>query len=147
MDYLITITTYGTWVHGDERGSVKRKGQFVNFDSNLKKREERSLKHPPIVFTNDQRAIVERTIREVCEYRHWELLALNVRTNHVHAVVSAGDSAEKIMNSLKSYATRRLREAGELVEVQKIWTKHGSTRPINGEVSLRNTIHYVLECQ
>ena len=25
MDYFLTFRTYGTWLHGDERGSVDRK--------------------------------------------------------------------------------------------------------------------------
>jgi len=29
LAYLITIRTHGTWLHGDERGSVDRHGQNI----------------------------------------------------------------------------------------------------------------------
>ena len=40
----------------------------------------------------------------------WRLHALTVRTNHVHAVVSADEAPEKVMTNFKIWATRRLRE-------------------------------------
>ena len=147
MNYLITFTTYGTWLHGDERGSVVKNHTFIDKDSILHKTENSILKHSPIVLTKNQREIIERTIQEICEYRQWELKAINVRTNHVHAVVFAEESPEKVMNDFKSYSTRRLREAGEFTHEEKIWTKHGSTRSIYGEKPLDAAIHYVYECQ
>ena len=50
-------------------------------------------------------AVVER-----CLDREWELLAAHVRTNHVHVVVEAEVRPERVMNDLKSFASRRLNE-------------------------------------
>ena len=43
-----------------------------------------------VILTAKQRELVEQAIRETCEVRKWILLAINVRTNHVHLVVSMG---------------------------------------------------------
>ena len=44
-----------------------------------------------IVFSEVQRALVDSAIRSVCEARRWFLHECNVRTNHVHVVVTAAD--------------------------------------------------------
>ena len=56
------------------------------------------------------RNIVERTIREVILYRGWSLHGLNVRTNHVHLVVTADRAPEIVMEQLKAWCSRRLSE-------------------------------------
>jgi len=94
-----------------------------------------------------RRAVVERTVREVCHHRHWALLAVSVRTNHVHAVVRADAAPERVMNDLKSYATRRLVEAGLLRRGDKVWTRHGSTRWLDDERSVEAARRYVDEGQ
>jgi hypothetical protein len=40
------------------------------------------------------------------------LHALNVRTNHVHTVVTASRKPEQVLNGLKANATRQLRNEG-----------------------------------
>lgn len=51
--------------------------------------DERSeLKNRAIFLNRAQRQMVELAIREVCEHRSYVLHAVNVRTNHVHSVVS-----------------------------------------------------------
>ena len=47
-----------------------------------------------------------------CADRHWSLLAAHVRTNPVHIVVQADVGPERIMNDLKSYASRCLNRLG-----------------------------------
>jgi REP element-mobilizing transposase RayT len=44
--------------------------------------------------------------------RGFSLWAAHVRTNHVHVVVEADVRPEKIMNALKSYASRGLKRLG-----------------------------------
>src|SRR5258707_2268858 len=52
LAYLITLRTYGTWLHGDERGSMDRKHNVYGTskiapNSRLNKSDTRQLKHPP----------------------------------------------------------------------------------------------------
>jgi REP element-mobilizing transposase RayT len=59
--------------------------------------------------------VVEQAVREVCTNRGYWLRAINVRTNHVHTVVSAAIKPEPILQAFQAYATRELRRAGLLL--------------------------------
>jgi REP element-mobilizing transposase RayT len=102
----------------------------------------------PIELDEPSRRIVRETIVAHCRHRGWDLHALNVRTNHVHVVVAAGDlSPEVVMTQLKAWATRRLREAGCVSLRQRVWTHHGSTKYLWAESSAIAAVAYVLEGQ
>ncbi len=74
---------------------------------------------PPVALTSEQREVVTRTIIEIVQHRRWLVHALNVRTNHIHAVISAANTTpEKVMNDFKAWSTRRLREAHLLAAAQ-----------------------------
>jgi REP element-mobilizing transposase RayT len=100
-----------------------------------------------VVLGTQRRAVVDRTIREVCEYRDWVLHALNVRSNHVHIVVSAACRPEYAMTSFKSWSTRRLREARLIAPGIKIWSRHGSTRYLWSDDALVAACLYTEEDQ
>lgn len=134
LAYLITFRTYGTWLHGDARTSVDRhqntRGEApVVPDELLEIEAARRMKEPPVELASPARQVVSRTFEEVCRHRGWTLLAQNVRTNHVHLVVRAECEPERIMSDLKSWASRRLSEAG-LSPGPAVWSRHGSTRYI-----------------
>lgn len=148
--YFLTWSTYGTWLHGDERGSVTVAQNQINTprvspDDELQCYRMRRMRGQPFVMSDEQRRIVDQTIREHCAIRQWTLHALNVRTNHVHVVCTAPPEQEKVLGEFKSWASRRLREADPNLE--DIWTRHGSTRWINTKSSFVRAIQYVLEEQ
>ncbi len=153
LAYLITFRCYGTWLHGDERGSIDRRNYnrygTPDMPANPKvlNDENAELKHRALLLSNAQRQVVELAIREVCDYRDYVLHAVNVRTNHVHSVVSAPCNPEHVMDSFKSYATRKLREAGLLDRNIKPWARHGSTAYLWTEDDVRRAIDYVLNGQ
>ena len=100
---------------------------------------------PTAVILNDrQRELVNDSIEEVCSFRSYDLRALNVRTNHVHAVISKAVKPEKILNDLKAYATRRLRMERAVASDQKVWARHGSTRYLWKPKQVQSAIEYVL---
>jgi len=47
------------------------------------------MKGAAILRNSQLRGAVESASRDVCHHKEWTLEALNVRTNHVHAVVGA----------------------------------------------------------
>lgn len=151
--YLITFRTFGTWLHGDERGSMQRsrdrRFRTVKFDPNVPLNDamRTELKQVPVVFSAVQREIVEAAIRETCEFRNYGHRASNVRTNHAHTVISAAVKPEKIANDLKVNATRRLREAGELDAGIKIWARGASTRYLWKPAHVAAAVDYVLYSQ
>jgi REP element-mobilizing transposase RayT len=94
-----------------------------------------------------QRPVVENAIRDVCKHRGYRLIAINVRTNHVHTVVSAQIKPEPILQAFQAYATRKLREAGLLSRSVRPWSRHGSTPYLWKEKHVERAIDYVLNGQ
>ena len=150
--YFITWTCYGTWLHGDERSSVDGRqtrgdARLVIPNPTLEQWERNQLKSDPISLNAEARAIVGNTISEHCEHRGWPLSALNVRSNHVHVVVSCNTTPDIAMGQFKSWCTRRLREAGLTGPDDRVWTKHGSTRTLRNDRAVEAAVRYVMECQ
>ncbi len=74
-----------------------------------------NLKNKPIELGAQRRDVVENVIRKTCQKRNWGLLAINVRTNHVHVVVDTGArNPNQTLIALKADATREMRE-------NKVW--------------------------
>ncbi len=149
LAYLITFRCYGTWLHGDERGSKDRKhNQFgsptIPPNPNLVRFELTRLKHRPTILGPRHRQLVEKAVREVCDHRHYLLRAINVRTNHVHSVVSAMSKPEPVLNAFQSYSTRALRRSGLIPRDVKPWARHGSTVYLWKERAVAKAIEYVL---
>jgi alanyl-tRNA synthetase len=152
LAYLITFHTYGTWLHGDEQGSVDRAHNvpgtpFLDPDDRREYDEFIRLKHEAIVLNERRREVVDATVREVAAHSGWVIHALNVRTNHVHVLVSGDAVPERMMNDFKSYSTRRMVEQGLLAPEVRMWTRHGSTRYLWDEDALAAAGRYVVEGQ
>lgn len=152
LAYLITFRTYGTWLHGDARGSVDRHHNVYNTpmlprNPGLALAEAAQLKHAPVLLSEPQRATVADAIERICHDRGWTLSSLNVRTNHVHGVVSAPVSPERVMHAMKSFATRRLRELRLVLDDTRPWERHGSTRYLWTPRQVEEACRYVRESQ
>jgi REP element-mobilizing transposase RayT len=105
----------------------------------------RVLESEPVVLNASQRQSVERAVRETCDFRKWHLYALNVRTNHVHAVVSIGTlRPERALTAFKANATRQMREDGFWRRDSSPWSEKGSNRYLWNERSVAQAIDYVL---
>ena len=148
LAYFITFTCYGTWLHGDARGSVdnqhnKFDAPFIETDTLRNASMRKKMKAPPLVLSEAQRALVAAVIAEVCVFRNWMLYECNVRTNHVHVVVDGNAGPDKMMRDFKAYATRRLRELRELEQDRPVWTEGGSTKYLWTDKSLAAAIEYV----
>jgi REP element-mobilizing transposase RayT len=153
LGYFVTFRCYGTWLHGDERGSTDRfhnqyGSPFLEHDQSWQQREQRELGHLPVALSTDQRKIVEDAVRETCNIRKWTLLAINARMNHVRVVVSSdGARPETALNALKSNATRPLRQRGHWNTPHSPWSDSGSKRYLWSQQSINSAIDYVLNQQ
>jgi REP element-mobilizing transposase RayT len=151
--YFITFRCYGTWLHGDDRGSIDRHNNIYGTPKYPKIEHwnqitEDRLRHEPVKLDKRRRTIVERAIRNVCEKRGWHLHATNVRTNHAHSVVAnPGKPSGIILNAFKANATREMREAGCWTSDRSPWADKGSQRRIWNETQLYYAIDYVLNGQ
>ena len=111
LAYFLTWTTYGTWLPGDIRG-WNRKGAFDGQTANDARHESATaaLKESPFILTDDDRELIAKSIQGHCSIRDWELHAQNVRSNHVHVVVSAdGVDPKNVVSQLKAWGTRELK--------------------------------------
>jgi REP element-mobilizing transposase RayT len=152
LAYFLTWTTYGTWLPGDERGWVEKPGQFREADPLAQRIGRHRMTEEALLLDDEQRAIVETTIRRHCEIRHWYLHAVSCRTNHVHVVVTARVDPEIIMDQFKASCTRRLKEHAAKARDSapprmNWWTQRGSKRHLNDQIGLEGAIWYVLEGQ
>ena len=153
LAYMITFRCYGTWLHGDERGSVGRRGSnifgqpMIKPNSTLRQIDIDKLGGSPFSLGVVERRIVENAIREVCAVRAYHLFALNVRTNHAHLVVNNGGKVERMMDSFKAYSTKALRAANRIGKDSKPWSRHGSTRYLWTERHIELAVDYVLNGQ
>ena len=153
LAYLITFRCYGTWLHGDPRGSVDRehnqyKTPYAAANENRYRHNRRLLKSQPVLLDAPRRASVETAIRDTCTHRRWILHAMNVRTNHVHVVVSIGAKKPKFaLNALKANATRQMRQDGGWQMDHSPWVDKGSKRRLWNERSVARAIDYVINGQ
>ena len=145
LAYFITFTTYGTWLHGNERGSVIRKeGSTVLLPTQecLTHHEIHKLNSAPTLLSTSQRKIILDVIIKHCEIRNWKLFATHVRTNHVHIVVKSNKSIDQTAEEFKSWGTRILRKDG--LTNHKVWTNGSSKKYIFKKAKLLEKIHYVV---
>jgi REP element-mobilizing transposase RayT len=153
LGFLITFRCYGTWLHGDERGSTDRfhnryQTPYLPRSDRRRDLNQRQLKSEPLILDATQRHSIDLAIREVCVNREWHLHAVNVRTNHVHTVVSIGiGKPERALNAFKAYATRRMRRDGNWRGVHNPWADKGSQRYLWTERSLALAIDYMINGQ
>jgi len=147
--YFITFRAYGTWLHGDRRGSVDRFHRTYGMpmlppNAQRARYEARLRKQPPVTLGPRRREAIESGIRESCIIRNWTLWAFNVRTNHVHTVVSADCKPERILSALKANATRSMRKTGCWNSDLSPWVYRGSKRYLWTEKELHDAIAYVM---
>jgi hypothetical protein len=99
--YFITFTTYGERLHGDDRSSVERLrsadagARELAPDRGREGSERQLLLSPAVTLDREQREAVADAAREVCSHNNWHPHAINVRTNHVHIVVSGPATPER----------------------------------------------------
>lgn len=152
LAYFISFRTCGTWLHGDKRGSIDRfnnqyRSPYIPANANWQHYNRQRLRVDPLILGARQRRSVEAAIQETCRIRKWSLEAINVRTNHVHAVVAANPNSELVLNALKANATRKLREDGLWRHDISPWARKGSKRKLWNERSVAAAIDYVLNGQ
>jgi REP element-mobilizing transposase RayT len=141
LAYFISFHTYGTWLHGDQRGSVDRfHNQFgsprIEPNPRWLQYNEQTLRAKPLILGPKQRLAIKQAIRETCKFRGWSLLAFNIRTNHVHIVVSAAKAGKAVRDAFKANATRKLREEGLWEHQFSPWVRKGSVRSLWNEQSI-----------
>jgi REP element-mobilizing transposase RayT len=150
---FFTFRTYGTWLHGDARGSVDRHNNVyatprIPAQGRWKQHNESTMSRDSVVLKASQRRAVETAIRETCSKRRWHLVAINVRTNHVHCVITIGSyDPGRALGAIKANATRQMKEDGCWVDDVTPWAEKGSCRRLWNERSVSEASDYVINRQ
>jgi len=157
--WLLTSTTYGTWLPGDRRGFVSEvtdsghrrvihntPGTPYDADMPALERAARQLQKGSAVWLDREHAsVLLAQFHETATIRGWELLAVAILSNHFHVVVAAGDNvaAAQILGDLKSYGSRALNRRWGKPAGDTWWTVSGSKRPLPHESAVLAAIRYV----
>lgn len=152
LAYLMTFTCHGTHLQGNAHGSVDKDHRaygtpFAVANPRRERANRKQMKAPEYKMRKASREVVLAVLREHCSVRGWTLIAAHVRSTHVHFVVAAEESPERILNEVKAYATRALKRSGAEPEQPKRWTTHGSTRYLWKPEHVGAAVHYVVREQ
>jgi len=151
MTYLITWVCYGSHLHGQD-GSIDRLHNqpgtpTLAADAGRVALEQRLMDQPAYGMDQERREAVLAAIVERCSQNRWALFAAHIRTSHVHLIVDADVTPERVMNDLKSYASRVLNLRGFDAPGRKRWARHGSTRRLYERARVMAAVEYVLKKQ
>ena len=153
LAYFISFTCYGARLHGDDRGSVDLRHNVYGTpvlppDQELATARRTVMKHPAYALDGDRPAIVLAGLVALADKRGWTLWAIHVRTQHLHAVLTAaGADIDRVMNDLKAAASFRLNRAYPADRARPVWARHGSTRYVWTDEQFAAVVDYVLNQQ
>jgi REP element-mobilizing transposase RayT len=140
LGYMVTWTTYGTWLQGDKRGFVKD-GKILEASTELEQDNKKRQSSDKVSLTKEQREIVRISILREAEKIKESILAISVRSNHVHAVIEGGGKpVNTVMNRFKTAAYYAMRERGF---EGKVWTSGYDRRFCFSEKDLKTRVDYV----
>ena len=140
LGYMITFTTYGTWLQGDKRGFVKN-GQTYAGNQSIADSNIQNLSKNPVKLSKKHRTIAAKAIFEKAGRLGQKILALAVCSNHVHIVAEyVPTPIGKVVSHYKNSAQDTLRKAGLS---GRIWTKVFDKRYCFDEQALKSRIDYV----
>ena len=150
MLYLLTFTCYGTHLHGAAKGSFERRATGTRPrppHAGLEAVMRRTMVQEPYSLSAQIRPLVLEGIQARATRRGWDLLAIHVRTTHVHLVLSTPVPPDQALTAVKAAASQALNLAGYESAERRRWTRHGSTRALPTSAALHAAIHYLVHGQ
>jgi len=140
--YMITWTTYGSWLQGDNKGYVK-KGKILKPNPKLQKSNQVSLRQPIVKLTNMQKSVVQNAILQEAKRINHKIHAITVCSNHVHIVAeNNGSPIHHTIARYKNVSTSALKRTGYN---RKTWTKGYDKRFCFTKEQLKQRIEYVIK--
>lgn len=140
LGYMVTWTTYGSWLQGDKRGFVK-KGRICPANKTLADSNIQKLSKDPVKLSKAHRQQVANAILEKAKQLNQKICALWVASNHIHIVAEYTPSPiDEIVKYYKNAAQVELRKVGL---TGRIWTNGFDKRYCFDKESLQHRISYV----
>jgi REP element-mobilizing transposase RayT len=159
--WLLTWTTYATWMPGDRRGFIGRDrvpdgGQrWRNVpgtptrdpDARLELAARARRVGESVWLTPAQAGEILDDLRHTADVRGWELHGVAVMRNHVHLVVGVtGDpDPATLLRDFKAYASRALNQRWARPASGTWWTQSGSRRILRDEPAVIAAVNCVRE--
>jgi REP element-mobilizing transposase RayT len=141
IGYMVTWTTYGTWLQGDKR-RYTQDGKILPADAELENANKRLQKCDIVRLTSVQKKVVNNAILEEAKRIGQKVFALAVCSNHIHLVVSKqNESIESAVSRYKNVATAALKKTGLL---ERVWTRGFDKQFCFDNAALEKRIEYVL---
>ena len=138
--YMITWTTYGTWLQGDERGYVKD-GQIFPPNQSLEDSNKQNLIKDPVKLSPNHQQMVKEAILQKAKQIQQKIYALSVSSTHVHVLAEyIPMPIGLVVRHYKGAAQTALRKTGLS---SRIWTKGFDKRYCFDEQTLKKRIDYV----
>ena len=140
LGYLLTWTTYGTWLQGDERGYVKN-GETLEANISLANTNRQNLSKDPVTLKPSQCKAVEDAIYAKSDEIGQKIFTLSACSNHVHIVAGYTTlDLGLVVRYYKMAAQTALRSIGL---TGRLWTKGFDKRYCFDEEILQKRIDYV----
>ncbi|MFA5292284.1 MAG: transposase [Phycisphaerae bacterium] len=137
VGYMVTWTTYGTWLQGDRRGFVKD-GKTFSGNENLEQANENLRKQDSVVLTFSDRSIILKAILAEAQKIGHNIEAIAVRSNHVHITARpCKETIEQIVSRYKNISRMALSRK------ERIWTRGFDKQFCFSEQEFRQRIKYV----
>ena len=138
--YMLTWTTYGTWLQGDSRGWVK-KSEIHDSNSAIEDSNRKQMKAKMVTLTKEQRTLITQAIIEDAKYLGQKLFALAICNNHVHIVA---ENINLPIGRVVSHYKHAARLALQKNRFQgKLWTRGFDKRYCMNTQELNAKIAYV----
>lgn len=159
-NWLLTWTTYGTWLPGDERGFVSNVDDGASakqvrhnipgtpYDKDMADLMTAATARTvgdPVRLNKRQAEALLLQFNETANYRGWLLRAIAIMTHHCHIVAGVVGDPEPggLLRDFKSYGSRALSRLSEKPESGRWWTESGSKRKLPDDDAILASIRYV----
>lgn len=140
VGYMITFTTYGSWLQGDAKGFAAN-GEIRGENIALKKSNIRSLTRTAVRLGRREREIVKSAIIEAAKRFQQKILAIAAYSSHVHIVCEYVDVPINVIAGCYKNAGRVALQKNGFKG--KVWTSGYDRRFCFNEKELKTRIDYV----
>ncbi len=157
--WLLTWTTYGTWLPGDDRGFVSNidrgdgKGHRLNKPGTkpaakmhgLTRAVRKTMTGSPVFLSVAHAWALLDQFHETGDHRGWQLEAVAIMRGHIHMAVGVpGDpDPETLLRDFKSYGSRKLNRQYPCPTSGTWWTESGSRRKLPTDSAVAAAVAYV----
>ncbi len=157
--WLLTWTTYGSWLPGDKRGFVSRRptdsgGSAVRnipgtpYDADQEDAEDAAkerMKGTPVSLTEAEAQTALEAFVEAANTHGIALIAVSIMSDHVHLLCQGEQDGTKLMQLFKGVSARRMSQAHALPDAPRWWTTSGSRRYIQKGSDPSSAVEYICE--